>query len=162
MLLFDRGISGKIAGQEIRSLRNSAPPELPLVVSGRAVNLLAKPIADVRTAADFSSVMATMRELGVLPLTPVSLVGVLAGTAEPRLTRRQCYLGGVIPATPTPDGAAPPRRVDFRPPACTAHGGMGPDRGRHLADPARLPRPGAHLRSRQLEILLTSADVTLR
>ena len=38
--------------------------DLPLVVSGRAVNLLAKPIANVRTAADFSSVMATMRELG--------------------------------------------------------------------------------------------------
>src|SRR5450432_4902614 len=45
VLLFDRGISGKIAGQEIRSLRASLPAELPLVVSGRAVNLLAKPIA---------------------------------------------------------------------------------------------------------------------
>ena len=41
------------------------------------MNLLAKPIASVRTAADFSSVMATMRELGVLPLSPVSLVGML-------------------------------------------------------------------------------------
>ncbi len=40
---------------------------VPLIVSGRAVNLLAKPIADVRTAADFSSIMATMRELGVTP-----------------------------------------------------------------------------------------------
>ena len=40
----------------------SLPPELPLVVSGRAVNLLAKPIADVHTAADFSSVMAKMRD----------------------------------------------------------------------------------------------------
>ena len=77
MLLFDRGISGKIAGQEIRGLRAELPPELPLVVSGRAVNLLAKPIADVQTAADFSSVMAMMRELGVLPASPVSLVGVL-------------------------------------------------------------------------------------
>jgi len=66
ILLFDRGISGKIAGQEIRSLRAELPEELPLVVSGRAVNLLAKPIAKVRTAADFSSVMATMRELGVM------------------------------------------------------------------------------------------------
>ena len=47
------------------------------MVSGRAVNLLAKPIADVHTAADFSSVMATMRELGVLPASPVSLVGML-------------------------------------------------------------------------------------
>ncbi len=35
-------------------------------MSGRAVNLLAKPIANVQTAADFSSVMATMRELGVV------------------------------------------------------------------------------------------------
>jgi MerR family transcriptional regulator, light-induced transcriptional regulator len=66
ILLFDRGISGKIAGQEIRSLRNELPQELPLIVSGRAVNLLAKPIVNVRTAADFSSVMATMRELGVV------------------------------------------------------------------------------------------------
>jgi len=63
ILLFDRGISGKIAGQEIRSLRAALQAELPLVVSGRAVNLLAKPIADVRTAADFSSVMVAMREL---------------------------------------------------------------------------------------------------
>jgi len=66
VLLFDRGISGKIAGQEIRSLRGELPEELPLIVSGRAVNLLAKPIANVRTAADFSSVMATMRELSVV------------------------------------------------------------------------------------------------
>jgi DNA-binding transcriptional MerR regulator len=66
ILLFDRGISGKIAGQEIRSLRAELPGELPLIVSGRAVNLLAKPIVNVRTAADFSSVMATMRELGVV------------------------------------------------------------------------------------------------
>jgi len=77
VLLFDRGISGKIAGQEIRGLRAALPPELPLVVSGRAVNLLAKPIPDAHTAADFSSVMAKMRALGVLPATPVSLVGVL-------------------------------------------------------------------------------------
>src|SRR6266542_5247694 len=47
VLLFDRGISGKIAGQEIRALRTELPDTLPLVVSGRAVNLLAKPIADV-------------------------------------------------------------------------------------------------------------------
>jgi MerR family transcriptional regulator, light-induced transcriptional regulator len=67
ILLFDRGISGKIAGQEIRSLRSELPDELPLIVSGRAVNLLAKPIANVQTAADFSSVMATMGELGVVP-----------------------------------------------------------------------------------------------
>jgi hypothetical protein len=50
---------------------------MPLVVSGRAVNLLAKPIPDAHTAADFSSVMAKMRALGVLPAAPVSLVGVL-------------------------------------------------------------------------------------
>ena len=66
VLLFDRGISGKIAGQEIRSLRSALPADLPLVVSGRAVNLLAKPIADVRTAADFSSVMVAMRDLGAV------------------------------------------------------------------------------------------------
>ncbi len=77
ILLFDRGISGKIAGQEIRSLRGSLPAELPLVVSGRAVNLLAKPIADAHTAADFSSVMAKMRTLSIMPASPVSLVGVL-------------------------------------------------------------------------------------
>jgi DNA-binding transcriptional MerR regulator len=77
VLLFDRGISGKIAGQEIRGLRAALPPEMPLVVSGRAVNLLAKPIPDAHTAADFSSVMAKMRALGVLPAAPVSLVGVL-------------------------------------------------------------------------------------
>jgi hypothetical protein len=90
VLLFDRGISGKIAGQEIRSLRSELPPELPLVVSGRAVNLLAKPIPDVQTAADFSSIMAMMRDLGVTsaPVSPgsppvpapVSLVGLLPET----------------------------------------------------------------------------------
>lgn len=75
VLLFDRGISGKIAGQEIRSLRAELPPGLPLIVSGRAVNLLAKPIPDVRTAADFSSVIGGMRELGVLTsTTPVPIV----------------------------------------------------------------------------------------
>jgi DNA-binding transcriptional MerR regulator len=73
VLLFDRGISGKIAGQEIRSLRTALPEGLPLVVSGRAVNLLAKPITNVRTAADFSSVMATMRELGVVGSVPQEL-----------------------------------------------------------------------------------------
>ena len=67
VLLFDRGISGKIAGQEIRSLRGQLLRGIPLVVSGRAVNLLAKPIAEVQTAADFSSIMAMMRELGVAP-----------------------------------------------------------------------------------------------
>jgi MerR family transcriptional regulator, light-induced transcriptional regulator len=75
VLLFDRGISGKIAGQEIRSLRAALPENLPLIVSGRAVNLLAKPIANVRTAADFSSIMATMREHSVLPQLPVAMLG---------------------------------------------------------------------------------------
>jgi len=82
VLLFDRGISGKIAGQEIRSLRQALPATMPLVVSGRAVNLLAKPIAEVRTAVDFSSVMVAIRELNVLPAKPVSLVGV--DGAEPQ------------------------------------------------------------------------------
>jgi len=76
VLLFDRGISGKIAGQEIRGLRASLPESLPLVVSGRAVNLLAKPIANVRTAADFSSVMTAMRELAVIPAATVGRVGL--------------------------------------------------------------------------------------
>jgi len=73
VLLFDRGISGKIAGQEIRGLRAELPHGMPLIVSGRAVNLLAKAIVEVRTAADFSSIMATMRELGVLPTGPVNI-----------------------------------------------------------------------------------------
>ena len=73
VLLFDRGISGKISGQEIRSLRVALPENLPLIVSGRAVNLLAKPIANVHTAADFSSIMATMRKQGVLPQPSASL-----------------------------------------------------------------------------------------
>jgi hypothetical protein len=70
LLLFDRGISGKIAGQEIRSLRSQLLRGIPLVVSGRAVNLLAKPIAEVQTAADFSSIMAMMRELGLTSQPP--------------------------------------------------------------------------------------------
>ncbi|MDQ6621425.1 MAG: MerR family transcriptional regulator [Pseudomonadota bacterium] len=74
VLLFDRGISGKIAGQEIRSLRSELPHAMPLIVSGRAVNLLAKAIVEVRTAADFSSIMASMRELGVLPSGPVNVL----------------------------------------------------------------------------------------
>ncbi len=77
VLLFDRGISGKIAGQEIRSLRAALADDMPLIVSGRAVNLLAKPIADVRTAVDFSSVMGAMRELGVVAPATVSRVGAL-------------------------------------------------------------------------------------
>jgi hypothetical protein len=82
VLLFDRGISGKIAGQEIRSLRTALPENLPLIVSGRAVNLLAKPIASVRTAADFSSIMSMMRELGVVPQTTVTMLGQLADPAR--------------------------------------------------------------------------------
>jgi DNA-binding transcriptional MerR regulator len=66
VLLFDRGISGKIAGQEIRNLRQALPPEVPLIVSGRAVNLLAKPIDNAQAAADFNSVMARIRAQGLL------------------------------------------------------------------------------------------------
>ena len=77
VLLFDRGISGKIAGQEIRGLRSALPAEMPLVVSGRAVNLLAKPIADAHTAVDFSSVMSKMRAMGLLPASSVPMVGML-------------------------------------------------------------------------------------
>jgi len=67
VLLFDRGISGKIAGQEIRGLRYALPAELPLIVSGRAVNLLAKPIENTHAAADFNAVIARLRAEGVLP-----------------------------------------------------------------------------------------------
>jgi hypothetical protein len=81
VLLFDRGISGKIAGQEIRGLRKALRDDVPLIVSGRAVNLLAKPIADVRGAADFSSVMAAMRELGMAS-TPVANVATLPGEPQ--------------------------------------------------------------------------------
>jgi hypothetical protein len=66
VLLFDRGISGKIAGQEIRNLRQALPAETPLIVSGRAVNLLAKPIDNAQAAADFNSVMARIRAQGLL------------------------------------------------------------------------------------------------
>ncbi len=66
LLLFDRGISGKIAGQEIRSLRGALPGDMPLIVSGRAVNLLAKAIDNVHAAADFNSVLARMRAEGVI------------------------------------------------------------------------------------------------
>ena len=82
VLLFDRGISGKIAGQEIRCLRRSLPEGVPLIVSGRAVNLLAKPIENVQVAADFNSVMATLRARGVLPAAPVTRVPDLPGATQ--------------------------------------------------------------------------------
>ena len=66
LLLFDRGISGKIAGQEIRGLRHALTAAVPMIVSGRAVNLLAKPIDNVHAAADFNSVLTRMRVEGVL------------------------------------------------------------------------------------------------
>ena len=46
------------------------PEAVPLIVSGRAVNLLAKPIDNVQVAADFNSVMATLRARGILPRRP--------------------------------------------------------------------------------------------
>jgi len=82
VLLFDRGISGKIAGQEIRSLRRALPAEIPLLVSGRAVNLLAKPIDHVDVAADFNTVMSTLRVQGVLPSAPVARVPDLPGRTQ--------------------------------------------------------------------------------
>ncbi len=82
VLLFDRGISGKIAGQEIRSLRRSLSADIPLTVSGRAVNLLAKPIDHVEVAADFNKVMSTLRAQGVLPATPVARVPDLPGRTQ--------------------------------------------------------------------------------
>ncbi|MGE5668252.1 MAG: MerR family transcriptional regulator [Betaproteobacteria bacterium] len=82
VLLFDRGISGKIAGQEIRSLRRALSAEIPLLVSGRAVNLLAKPIDRVDVAADFNTVMSTLRAQGVLPSAPVARVPDLPGRTQ--------------------------------------------------------------------------------
>ena len=82
VLLFDRGISGKIAGQEIRSLRHALPVEVPLLVSGRAVNLLAKAIDQVEVAADFNSVMAALRARGVLPSAPVARAPELQGRVQ--------------------------------------------------------------------------------
>lgn len=82
VLLFDRGISGKIAGQEIRSLRHSLSADIPLLVSGRAVNLLAKPIDHVEVAADFNKVMSTLRAQGVLPSMPVARVPDLPGRTQ--------------------------------------------------------------------------------
>jgi hypothetical protein len=67
VLLFERGISGKVAGQEIRALRRMLPPSMPLVCCGRAVNLLAKPIVGVHTVAASREVVAAIGELGVLP-----------------------------------------------------------------------------------------------
>jgi len=74
VLLFDRGISGKTAGQEIRSLRLALGSEVPLIVSGRAVNLLAKPIENVQVALDFTSTMGKMRSHGVATGTPLAHV----------------------------------------------------------------------------------------
>jgi DNA-binding transcriptional MerR regulator len=91
VLLFDRGISGKIAGQEIRSLRAELTQGLPLVVSGRAVNLLAKPIADVQTAADFSSIMAMMRQFGVASQSP---------PLTPPLLQSSVAMHGLLPESP--------------------------------------------------------------
>jgi len=82
VLLFDRGISGKIAGQEIRSLRRALAQTVPLVVSGRAVNLLAKPIENVQVAADFNSIMAALRARGMLPAAPVTRVPDLPDASQ--------------------------------------------------------------------------------
>jgi DNA-binding transcriptional MerR regulator len=77
VLLFERGISGKIAGQEIKELRCRLPEALPLVVNGRAVHLLAKPIAGVYTAADFGLIIAIMRDLDVLAAASGATLDVL-------------------------------------------------------------------------------------
>jgi MerR family transcriptional regulator, light-induced transcriptional regulator len=79
VLLFERGISGKIAGQEIRALRDALPSEVPLVCSGRAVNLLAKPIPDVHMAASFGAIVELMRESGVLARASRAMLDILPG-----------------------------------------------------------------------------------
>ena len=55
-------------------MRKALPAHVPLLVSGRAVNLLAKPIDNVQVAADFNSVMAGLRARGILPATPTPRV----------------------------------------------------------------------------------------
>jgi len=83
VLLFERGISGKIAGQEIRALRGALPDAMPLLCSGRAVNLLAKPIPGVHTAANFLAIVESMRELGILSAAAGATLNVLPrGTAR--------------------------------------------------------------------------------
>jgi|KBSSwiStaDraftv2_1062776.scaffolds.fasta_scaffold177487_2 DNA-binding transcriptional MerR regulator len=77
VLLFERGISGKIAGQEIKALRCRLPESMPLVVSGRAVHLLAKPIPGVYTAADFGLIIAIMRDLDVLRVASGATLDIL-------------------------------------------------------------------------------------
>ena len=46
------------------------------------MNLLAKPIDNVQAAADFNSVMATLRARGVLPAAPVTRVPDLPGESQ--------------------------------------------------------------------------------
>jgi DNA-binding transcriptional MerR regulator len=77
VLLFERGISGKIAGQEIKELRCRLPEKLPLVVSGRAVNLLAKSIPGVYTASDFGLIISIMRDLEVLTVASGATLDIL-------------------------------------------------------------------------------------
>ena len=77
VLLFERGISGKIAGQEMKELRSRLAEKVPVVVSGRAVNLLAKPIPGVYTAADFGLIVAIMRDLEVLAVASGASLDIL-------------------------------------------------------------------------------------
>jgi MerR family transcriptional regulator, light-induced transcriptional regulator len=77
VLLFERGISGKIAGQEMKELRCRLSDKVPVVVSGRAVNLLAKPIPGVYTAADFGLIVAIMRDLEVLAVASGASLDIL-------------------------------------------------------------------------------------
>jgi len=77
VLLFERGISGKISGQEIKGLRCHLQEKLPLVVTGRAVHLLAKPIPGVYTASDFGLIVAIMRDLEVLAVASGASLDIL-------------------------------------------------------------------------------------
>jgi hypothetical protein len=63
-------------------VRRALGAGVPFLVSGRAVNLLAKPIDDVEVAADFNTVMAAFRAKGVLPSTPVARVTEQAGRTQ--------------------------------------------------------------------------------
>ena len=47
-----------------------------------SVNLLAKPIENVQVAADFNSVMSTLRARGLLPAAPLTRVPDLPDTSQ--------------------------------------------------------------------------------
>jgi hypothetical protein len=65
VLFFERGIAGKAVGREVRSLRQVLPAHIPLVISGRAVELLANPIDNVRVIAGHGDLLAQLAGMGM-------------------------------------------------------------------------------------------------